>query len=101
VATKAVCQIFSHGAKLAYFGGLVGQAAGLNPLMAGLAVVASVTGTSMARPILERLSDTQYRRWASHMITAIAVAYLAQGSYLLLRRKPQGAMTDTLNPLIT
>jgi uncharacterized protein len=85
VATKAVCQIFSHSAKLAYFGGLVGQAAALDPLMAGLAVVASMTGTSMARPILERLSDTQYRRWASHIITAIAVVYLAQGSYLLLR----------------
>ena len=64
VATKAVCQIFSHGAKFVYFGGLVGQAAGLDPLMAGFAIAASITGTSLARPILERLSDAQYRRWA-------------------------------------
>jgi hypothetical protein len=41
-------------------------------------------GTSLARPILDRLSDTQYRRWASHIITVIAVVYLAQGSCLLL-----------------
>ena len=84
VATKAVCQIFSHGAKFIYFGGLVGQAAGVDPLMAGFAIAASITGTSLARPILERLSDAQYRRWASHIITTIAVVYLAQGSYLLL-----------------
>src|SRR5262245_39480717 len=36
VATKAVCQIFSHAAKLFYFGGLVEQAVGLDPLLAGL-----------------------------------------------------------------
>ena len=85
VATKAACQIFSHGAKFAYFGSLVDQAAGLDPLMAGLAIVASMAGTTLARPILERLSETQYRTWATHIITIIAVAYLAQGSYLLLR----------------
>lgn len=84
VATKAVCQIISHGAKFVYFGGLVDQAAGLDPAMAGLAVLASIVGTSLARPILERLSDLQYRRWASHIITVIAIAYLAQGSRLLL-----------------
>jgi uncharacterized membrane protein YfcA len=84
VATKAVCQVFSHGSKFAYFGGLVDQAAGLDPWMAGLAIAASMIGTSLARPILDRLTDTQYRRWATHIITTIAVAYLAQGSYLLL-----------------
>ena len=84
VATKAVCQVLSHGAKFVYFGGLVEQAAGLDPAMAGLAVLASIVGTSLARPILERLSDLQYRRWALHIITVIAIAYLAQGSRLLL-----------------
>jgi uncharacterized membrane protein YfcA len=84
VATKAVCQVFSHGAKFAYFGGRVDLAAGLDPWMAALAIAASMIGTSLARPILDRLTDTQYRRWATHIITTIAVAYLAQGSYLLL-----------------
>jgi uncharacterized protein len=84
VATKAVCQILGHGAKFIYFGGMVDQAAGLDPVMAGSAIVASMVGTSLARPVLERLSDAQYRQWASHIITAIAIAYLAQGGYLLL-----------------
>jgi len=85
VATKAVCQVFSHGAKLIYFGGLVDTAGGIDPVMAGLAIAASMTGTSLARPVLERLTDTQYRRWATHIITAIAVVYLAQGCWLLVR----------------
>lgn len=88
VATKAVCQLFGHAAKLAYFGGLVDQAAALDPLMAGLAILASVAGTSIARPLLERLTDAQYRRWAGWIITTIACLYLAQGSYLLLTGGP-------------
>jgi uncharacterized protein len=85
VATKAVCQLFSHAAKLFYFGGLVEQAAGLDPLLAGFAITASIVGTSLARPVLERLSDLQYRRWATYIITTIATVYLLQGGYLLLR----------------
>ena len=84
VATKAVCQIFGHGAKFIYFGSIVDQSAGLDPVMAVAAIVASMIGTSLARPILERLTDTQYRTWAGHIITVIAAAYLAQGVYLLL-----------------
>jgi uncharacterized protein len=52
--------------------------------LGGDPVIASMLGTSLARPVLERLSDGQYRRWAAHIITAIALIYLAQGSFLLL-----------------
>jgi len=85
IATKAVCQIFSHGAKFVYFGGLVSQAAGIDPVMAALAVAASIAGTSLAKPILEKLTDTQYRTWATNIITTIGLAYLAHGSYLLIQ----------------
>jgi uncharacterized protein len=84
VATKAVCQIAGHSAKFLYFGGLVDQAAGLDPMMAILAVAAALLGTWAARPILERLSDTSYRQWSMRVITAIAVVYLAHGTYLLV-----------------
>lgn len=85
ISTKAVCQIFSHSAKFFYFGGLVEQAAGLDLKMAALAVAASMAGTSLAKPILERLTDTQYRTWATNIITVIGIVYLAHGSYLLVR----------------
>jgi uncharacterized protein len=88
VATKAVCQTAGHGAKLAYFGGLVDQAAGVDWRMAAAAVAASMLGTSLARPILERLTEAQYRRWASLIIITIAAVYLLQGGYLLLWARP-------------
>ena len=85
VATKAACQIFSHGAKFVYFGGIVEQAASVDPTIAAMAIIASMIGTSLARPVMERLTDVQYRTWATHMITVIACVFLAQAGYLLAR----------------
>ncbi|MBP0444111.1 TSUP family transporter [Roseomonas sp. SSH11] len=85
VATKAACQIFSHGGKLLYFGGLVSAAGELDPLLAALAIGASVIGTTLAKPILEMLSDTQYRAWATRIITVIALYYIAQGAWEMFR----------------
>lgn len=82
IATKAVCQVCSHGAKFAYFGAVIESAASLDPLLAAIAVVASLAGTSMAKPVLQRLSDAQYRTWAGHVITAIAILYLGNAAYL-------------------
>lgn len=84
VATKAICQIICHSAKLAYFGGIVADAARLDVHLLALAILMPIIGTSLARPILERLSETQYRAWANRIITAIAVTYLAMAGYLLL-----------------
>ncbi len=84
VATKGICQLFGHFAKFIYFGGLVAQGAAIDPLMAGLAIAASVVGTTAARPVLDRLTDTQYRRWTAHIITVVAAFYVGQGLYLLI-----------------
>jgi uncharacterized protein len=83
VATKSICQLCCHGMKYLYFGSLVDAAAGLDPVMASAAIVASIVGTSAARPILERLTDTQYRLWANRIVTTIAAFYLLQGATLL------------------
>lgn len=84
VATKAICQVCCHAAKLAYFGGLVDQAGSLDPVLVGLAIVATIAGTSLAKPVLDRLSDVQYRTWATRIITVIACVYIAQGVYELV-----------------
>lgn len=84
VATKSVCQLFAHSAKFLYFGGLVDQAAGIDPVMAGAAIAAAMIGTTAARPILDRLTDAQYRTWARRIVTTIAVCYLLQGTALLI-----------------
>ncbi|MFN3745542.1 MAG: TSUP family transporter [Hyphomicrobiaceae bacterium] len=88
IATKALCQIFGHGAKLLYFGGLVEQAASIDLWLAAAVVVASMIGTTIARPVLKRLSETQYRSWAARIIALIACTYLAQGAYLMAQAGP-------------
>jgi uncharacterized membrane protein YfcA len=83
VATKAACQVFGHLAKFLYFGNLIAGAGSVDPLLGGLAVLASIIGTSAARPVLERMGDGQYRLWANRIIYALATLYLIQGTYLL------------------
>lgn len=85
VATKAVCQIIGHGAKFIYFGEFIERTSSVKMPMIILAIGASIMGTSLARPLLERLSDLQFRQWSAAIITVIAIAYLAQGGYLLFQ----------------
>ena len=84
VATKAVCQVAGHAAKLVYFSAIIDQAATIDPVLAGFAVVCSIVGTTLARRLLEAMTDVQFRRWANRLITGISAYYLAQGAYLLL-----------------
>ena len=44
--------------------------------MAGLAIAASMLGTSLGKLLLERLTDTQFRAWSNRIITAIAAEVL-------------------------
>ncbi|CCE06386.1 conserved membrane hypothetical protein [Bradyrhizobium sp. STM 3843] len=84
VATKATCQVASHLTKLIYFGGIIDQAASLDPVLAIVAVTASMLGTSLARRILEAMSDQQFRVWANRLITTVASYYILYGGWLLL-----------------
>ena len=84
VATKATCQVASHFTKLIYFGGIIAQAATLDPVLAVVAVLASMLGTSLARRLLEAMSDQQFRTWANRLITTIASYYIIYGGWLLL-----------------
>jgi uncharacterized membrane protein YfcA len=84
VATKAFCQIFGHAAKLAYFGALIDQTASVDPIVAGLAIVSSMIGTSLAKQVLEAMTDQQYRKWANAIIVTIAGYYVIHGTYLMI-----------------
>jgi uncharacterized membrane protein YfcA len=86
VATKATCQIASHFTKLIYFGGIIDQAATLDPVLAGVAVAASMLGTTLARRILEAMSEQQFRTWANRLITTVASYYIVYGGWLLYAR---------------
>ncbi|WGF89564.1 TSUP family transporter [Marinivivus vitaminiproducens] len=80
VATKACCQVLSHLAKLVYFGGIAASGEiGLGVTILVVAVVLAVLGTTTSRPVLERLSDVQFRRWTQWAVLAIGIVYLVQG----------------------
>jgi len=84
VATKALCQVVGHALKLAYFGGIIDQAASLDPILVTLAILASMLGTTLARRFLEAMTDAQYRTWANRLITAIASYFVIHGTWLLV-----------------
>jgi uncharacterized protein len=83
VATKGLCQIFGHGVKLAYFGGIIDQAASLDPWLIGLAIAASFAGTALSKKVLEAMSDAQFKRWAGALAMSIAGYYVVYGGYLV------------------
>jgi hypothetical protein len=83
VATKALCQVATHALKFIYFGALIGGGVGDIPVVVlAVAVVLAVLGTNLAKTILERLSDVQFRRWMKGLMIAIGTFYLAQGVHL-------------------
>ena len=83
VATKAACQLFSHGLKLAYFGALIEQSGSVEPWFAAIAIASSMIGTSAGKLVLEKLTDTQFRAWSNRIITVIATYYIGYGVVLL------------------
>lgn len=86
VATKAACQACAHLAKLVYFGHAMSSGDTLATELIVLAVVCAVTGTSLSKFVLERLNDTQFRRWTQGLVMVIGVVYLIQGVHLALTR---------------
>src|SRR6266851_4793798 len=50
------------------------------------AVAASMLGTTLARRILEAMTELQFRTWARRLITTVAGYYILYGSWLLLVR---------------
>ena len=91
IATKATCQVASHLTKLIYFGGIIDQAATLNPVLALVAIAASMLGTTLSRRVLEAMSDQQFRRWANHLITTVAGYYLLYGGWLWVAKSSAAA----------
>ncbi len=83
IATKASCQVFGHGFKLLYFGALIAEAGRVEPWFLGVAIAASIVGTSLGKLLLEKLSERQFRLWSNRLITTIAAWYVGYGLVLL------------------
>jgi len=83
IATKAACQLFSHGFKLLYFGALIDQTGHVEPWFLAVAVASSMVGTSLGKFLLEKLTDSQFRVWSNRLITVLATYYVGYGLALL------------------
>ncbi len=80
VATKAACQVVTHAAKLVYFGGLATDGwQDLDWPVFVLSIGLAMLGTSLARSILERLTDVQFRLWTQRIVMTIGAVYVVLG----------------------
>jgi uncharacterized protein len=53
--------------------------------------MASMLGTTLARRILEAMSEQQFRTWANRLITTVASYYIFYGGWLLLFARSSAA----------
>jgi len=85
VATKASIQSLGHIIKIAYFGGLVGaaQRGSIDFWLGALMVALAITGTTLSRRVLEKLTDASFRQWTRWTVMAAGVVYLSTGAWLL------------------
>ena len=80
-ATKASAQTFSHILRGAYFGSL----AGFGDLHAEIwapAIGLAILGAIGAPYVLERMTDTSFRKWTLVIIYILATVYLIRGGWL-------------------
>lgn len=94
VATKAVTQTLSHILKLIYFGVIVRAEA----IHAGatvddlnlpwwifvLVIPLSMLGTTAGKRLLDRMTDTNFRKWSQRITLGIGTVLLCQGVALIL-----------------
>ncbi len=84
VGTKAVTQVTGHLYRILYFGSFEFAFDTSIPWWVYLAaLVLSVAGTSLAAPVLLRMSDTGFRAWSRRLTMSIASVYLAWGLWLI------------------
>ena len=80
VATKAASQVAAHAVKIGYYiAPALASGAAPPTWLLGLALIASMIGTTLGARLLERLSEASFRRWTKGLVTAIGAVYLAQG----------------------
>ncbi len=87
VATKATIQCLAHVLKIVYFGSLVSAAnrGTVDFWLGALMVALAITGTTLSRRVLEKLSDASFRQWTRWTVIATGSVYLATGAWMLAR----------------
>lgn len=84
VATKAMTQLFSQAMRFVYFGALLDSVMDVVPwwFFIGLMVI-SAAGTSAGGGVLNRISDSHFRKGTRYLIWALSLIYVSRGLWLL------------------
>lgn len=84
VATKAATQVVGHAIKLGYFTLLAFSAlkVELDLWLYGMAIVTAIAGTTLARRVLDSMTDKTFMVWSQRIIMALGAAYLGWGIWL-------------------
>ena len=86
VATKAVAQALGHISKVIFYGGIAATAASQDWPAAWLllaAVVASVTGTTLGKRVLDRMADATFFTWTQRILLSVGAVLIARAIYLM------------------
>lgn len=84
VATKAATQAISHTLKVGYYGALLHQVEALDWHVYAAAIAAAFIGTTLAAPILEKMSNESFRKWTKTIVLIVGGISVAQGVWLWL-----------------
>lgn len=85
VATKGFTQMVAHLFRIAYFGSFATAFEIAIPLWVyGAAIALAITGTTLAAGVLERMTDTGFRRWSKRVVLAVSAVYILRGLWLAL-----------------
>lgn len=83
VATKAATQVLSHTLKVSYYVSLAAAGTALSWDVYAAAAAAALIGTTLAGPILERMSNANFRKWTRLIVLAVGGVSMLQGVWLL------------------
>ncbi len=92
VATKAISQTLSHLLKLVYFGILVreatmdanGSLASLPWWLYVMVIPCAMLGATLGTKVLDKISDTNFRKWSQWIILTLGAICMARGISLLV-----------------
>ena len=84
VGTKAVTQVAGHLYRIAYFGSFEFAFDTSIPWWGYAGAIAlSFAGTSLAAPVLLRMTDAGFRLWSRRVTISVALVYLVRGLWLV------------------
>ena len=86
VATKATTQALSHTLKVGYYGVLISQVPALGYDVYAAAIVAALIGTTLAGPVLEKMSNENFRKWTRMIVLVVGGISILQGVILLIQQ---------------